>query len=519
MYFTPIQLKMPVDMERIIKISDPVYTFSEVMAHIDLYQYFASEERRTGRPEYDRVTLFKVVLFAFMEFGYCSVRRIHRLCETDIRFLWLLDDNAPPSVMTIQNFIHNELSASIEEIFKDINQYIFEKEHVDLNHVYIDGTKLKANAGNYTWVWKKSCINSRNRVFEQLTALLDRINEITRGIAGAEFEVFQEYSVERVAYMMKEFLAITGVSEESFVHGSGKRKTEVQKLYEKLAEFHRRLRQYSIHIAICGEKRNSYSKSDHDATFMRIKRDYMGNDQLLPSYNIQVAVCDEYIAQYGVYPYASDMDCFRPLMDGFQQRYGAYPKYPVADAGYGSFNNYLYCEENGMEKFMKFPMYEKETKDAKYRDNPFRAVNFSINENKMLVCPNGKEFHFLRTVPVKGNLYGRTEELYQCEDCSSCAYREKCHKSQGNRIIRLNQELTSFHKEVLQNLNCVHGALLRMNRSIQAEGTFGTMKWNRGYDRIRRRGLKGVLFEIGLISCGFNLHKYHLKRMEANIAA
>ena len=394
MYSTPIQLKMPVDVERIIKISDPVYAFSEVMAHIDLYQYFASEERRTGRPEYDRTTLFNIVLFAFMEFGYCSVRQIHRLCETDIRFLWLLDGRTPPSVMTIQNFIHNVLSSSIEDVFKDINQYIFEKEHVDLNHVYIDGTKLKANAGNYTWVWKKTCIKNRNKVFNQLTVLLARINEITREIAGAEFEVFQEYSIERVAYMMKEFLVITGVSEESFVHGSGKRKTEVQKLYEKLSEFHRRLKQYSECIDICGENRNSYSKTDHDATFMRIKRDYMGNDQLLPSYNVQVAVCDEYIAQYGVYPYASDMDCFRPLMDGFQQRYGFYPKYPVADAGYGSFNNYLYCEENGMEKFMKFPMYQKETKDDKYRDDPFRAVNFLIDENKKWCVPTEKHSIF-----------------------------------------------------------------------------------------------------------------------------
>ena len=83
--------------------------------------------------------------------------------------------------------------------------------------------------------------------------------------------------------------------------------------------------------------------------FGRVKRDYMGNDQLLPAYNIQMAVCDEYIAQYAAYPYASDMDCFQPLMEAFHSRYGFYPQYPVADAGYGSFNNYLYCQEKGME--------------------------------------------------------------------------------------------------------------------------------------------------------------------------
>ena len=304
-----------------------------------------------------------------------------------------------------------------------------------------------------------------------------------------------------------------------FVHGSGKRKSLEQKLYEKLAEYRNRLKRYSEHIRICGEKRNSYCKTDHDATFMRVKRDSMGNDQLLPAYNVQMVVCDEYIAHYGVYPFASDMDCFQPLMEGFRKRYGFYPQYPVADAGYGSFNNYLYCAEKGMEKYMKFTMYEKESKDENYQKNPYRSCNFPVDEEGFMVCPNGKRFHFQRTAPVKGNRYGRTEEFYQCENCEGCLHKQACHKSNGNRIIRINEELTSFHREVLANLNCVHGALLRMNRSIQAEGTYGEIKWNRGYTRIRRRGINGVLLELGLICCGFNLHKYHLRRQSAVTAA
>ena len=168
---------------------------------------------------------------------------------------------------------------------------------------------------------------------------------------------------------------------------------------------------------------------------------------------------------------------------------------------------------------MKFTMYEKESKDEAYRDDPFRACNFRYDEDGHLICPNQKRFFFLRTAPIKGNEYGRTEEYYQCEDCTGCPYREKCHKSKGNRIVRINEELTSVHKEVLANLNCIHGALLRMNRSIQAEGTYSGIKWNRGYKRIYRRGINSVLLELGLISCGFNLHKYHLKQMAAQRAA
>jgi transposase len=519
-YYTPIQLKLPLDLERIIKINDPVYSFSEVMAHIDLQKYFVEQKgHETGRPRYDREKLLKVVLFAFMEFGYCSVRFIQRLCETDIRFLWLLDGTEAPSHMTISNFIHNELSASLDEIFNEINSYLFGQLNVDLEHAYIDGTKLEANANKYTWVWKKSCIKSRNNVFGKLTDLLTEINEVMVLYRNAIFEVRQEYSIEYVGYILNTFLDAVGMSEADFVHGKGKHKTPFQRLYEKVKDCYQKLKEYARRIAVCGKDRNSYSKTDHDATFMRFKKDHMKNDQLLPGYNLQMVVCDEFIAHYGVYAYASDMDCFQPLMEGFFKRYGKYPRYPLADAGYGSFNNYLYCELHNMEKYMKYTMYEKESKDKKYRDHPYRACNFAIDHEGYMVCPNGKRFHFLRSAPVKGNQFGRTEEYYRCEDCSDCPHREKCHKSKANRIVRINEELTQFHNEVLNNLNSVHGALLRMNRSIQAEGTFGCIKWNRGYKRLRRRGIEGVILELGLISCGFNLYKYHLKQVAVQKAA
>lgn len=191
------------------------------------------------------------------------------------------------------------------------------------------------------------------------------------------------------------------------------------------------------------------------------------------------------------------MDCFIPLIEKFYKIYGKYPKYPVADAGCGSFNNYLYCAEHGMEKYMKFTMYEKESKDMKYRNDPYREVNFPIDSDGDLVCLGGKKFHYLYSRPVRGNKYGRTEEFYQCEDCTDCPQKEKCCKCKCNRIVRVNEELIGFHKEVLRNLNCVHGALLRMNRSIQSEGATVIIKWNRSYTRARRRGLEALNLEIG----------------------
>ena len=147
MNYTPIQLKLPVDMERIIEINDSVYTFNEVVSHIDLKKYFVEKGyKATGRPRYEREKLLKVLLFAFMEQGYPSLREIEKLCKMDIRFIWLRDEMKAPSYATLCDFINQELRCSLEEIVQEINSYIFNKEHVDLEHVYIDGTKIEANA-------------------------------------------------------------------------------------------------------------------------------------------------------------------------------------------------------------------------------------------------------------------------------------------------------------------------------------------------------------------------------------
>lgn len=510
-YNTPYQLKLPLEIEKIIEISDPVYTFCEVMENIDLRKYLAVKESRTGRKRYSPEILLKIILFAFMENGYVSTREIEKLCKTDIRFMYLLDEHPAPSHMTIDNFMNDVLSVSISDIFNEINGYIFKEENVDVNHVYIDGTKIAANANNYSWVWKKSSLKNRKKTFDKVTVLLDEINK-TLIYHGVKFGLREEYAIEYLEEISVKYAELCNINPDVIVRGRGHHKTTEQRNYDKLNEYIEKLKKYAEHISICGENRNSYSKTDNGATFFRMKRDYMGNDQLLPGYNIQMGLCDEYIAVFDVKQYASDMDCFQPLMEKFNHTYGIYPEYPVADAGYGSFNNYLYCEEHGMKKYMKFTMFKKESEDKSYREDPYRAVNFPINDKGNPVCPNGKEFHYLKTRPVRGNKFGRTEEIYQCEDCSNCPHKQKCSKSGGNRTIRLNEELTSIHNEVLDNLNSTQGALLRMNRSIQAEGAYGTIKWNRAYTRARRRGIKGLNLEIAMISCGFNLHKYHLKQ-------
>ncbi len=485
--------------------------FDKIMEEIEIEKYLKPQPTfKLGRPGYNRVNMLKTVLFGFMDTGYASLRELEDRCKTNIRHMYLMDDEKP-SYRALSYFINEEIRGSVQDIFKAVMKYIEHVEGIDLQHLYIDGSKFEANANKYSWVWKKATEKSRYRLFAKITKLLTEMNE-TLAYTGLKIETNTEYTPGGLEAVLSRYTSFCHIDEKKFVSGRGHRKSCEQRYYEKLKGYTQKLKEYVVKVQICGAERNSYSKTDHDATFMRMKKDYMGNDQLLPAYNIQIGVADEYIAVAEVMQERSDMDCFVPLMEKFYELYGFYPKYPVVDAGYGSFNNYLFCQEHGMEKYMKFPMYKKETTDKNHHNDPFRAVNFSTNEKGQLLCLNGKEFHFAYRKPIKGNQYGRQEEYYTCEDCSGCPYAQKCKKTDKNRTVRINEELSSMHKEVLDNLESIHGALLRMNRSIQAEGTFGIIKYDRWYKRIVRRGLHSVRLELFLVSIGHNLYKFHNKQ-------
>lgn len=505
------QACLPFAISEYLDITDSVLTFDRFMEEINLKKYLKNVSRHTmGRIRYNPVDMLKTILFGFMTDGYISLRSLEDNCRVNLRFIYLMNHKTP-SYRTFGRFINEVLTDKIEEISKEINHKIFEKEHVDLQHIYIDGTKLEANANKYSWVWKKSTIKSRDRLFNKITLLIGEMNEIL-SCYGVKIQTNSEYVPEYLHLVAERYKEAFNLDETRFVYGRGHRKTVQQRQYELLIQYTKKLQEYIEKISICGEGRNSYSKTDHDATFMRLKKDYMGNDQLVPAYNVQFGIADEYIAVVDVNQFRSDMDCFVPLMEKFHQTYGFYPKYPVADAGYGSFNNYIYCEEHDMEKYMKFTTYKKETSDEKYRNNPFRPVNFKVDEEGTLRCPNGKAFYLAGRSHIRGNRYGREEEIYRCEDCQGCPYASQCKRTKKNRTIRVNRELTAMHEEVLQNLNSVQGALLRMNRSIEAEGAFGIMKHDRKYKRIVRRSLKSVKLEVFLVSIGHNLYKYHNKK-------
>lgn len=232
-YNTTYQLKLPIEISTIIEINDPVYAFCEIMDCIDLRKYLAVKKSKTGRKRYNPELLLKVILFAFMEKGYdASVREIEKLCKTDIRFMWLLQGAPAPSHMTIDNFMNECILGNIGDIFTEINAQIFLREKVDINHIYIDGTKLVANAQKYSWVWKKSSIKSRNKTFEKITLLLQEINEAI-ACRCVKFGIRTEYAIEYLEQITEQYAQLFELHTETVVRGRGHRKSEEQRTYRQ----------------------------------------------------------------------------------------------------------------------------------------------------------------------------------------------------------------------------------------------------------------------------------------------
>ena len=146
-----------------------------------------------------------------------------------------------------------------------------------MNHIYIDGTKLEANANKYSCVWKKSSLKNQNKTFGKITVLLEEINEII-ACMGIKFGIRSEYAIEYMEQITGQYVKLTDLHPEAMLRGRGHRKTQEQRYYDKLVEYSEKLKEYAEHIQIFGEERNSYSKTDNGATFFRMKKDYMGND-------------------------------------------------------------------------------------------------------------------------------------------------------------------------------------------------------------------------------------------------
>jgi len=503
------QLVLPVNTKTLIHHNDPVFTFNEVVERINLNKYISKSH--LGRDGYNSTSLLKIILFSFM-INVRSTRKIADLCANDIRLMWL-SNNIRPSHNTISRFIKHNISNCIEDIFVEVNNYFIMKDDINTDVLYVDGTKFEANANRYSFVWKKATLKFQAKLYLKISNIFKLLNNVLPQYdIHTNIETKESYQLNDVLYVLDILESIIDKFGLVLIYGKGKRKLNIQKYYDSLIEYKDKLVDYDNKLKICGNHRNSYSKTDNDATFMRMKDDYMRNGQLKAGYNIQIGVSDEYILNVEVYQDRSDVKTFQSFLNDYKDKYGFMPKYPVGDAGYGSYDNYLFCKENNLELYQKYVMYSKE-KERSFKKKIFNSRNFEYLGFRDVKCPMGKEFIYEYSNINESGQYDRIIDHYKCHDCHECIYQSECTKSSdGYRGLQVCDKLRKLEREAKRNLDSELGIELRVNRSSQVEGAFGVIKEDMKYRRISRKGIENVRVEFKLICLGYNLMKYHNKK-------
>jgi len=256
-------------------------------------------------------------------------------------------------------------------------------------------------------------------------------------------------------------------------------------------------------------KRNSYSKTDPDATFMRMKDDPMKNGQLKPGYNLQISTENQFIINFSLHQRAGDTTTYPEHINQIKDGLGIKPEKAVTDSGYGSEENYEFLEKNEIEAYLKYNYFHKELKEKPEKRSPFNVRNlfYNISEN-CYYCPMGQKMSFLGTKKKRtDNGYEQTLSIYQAQRCEGCPLRGQCHKARGNRKIEVNHKLNEYRNQAKERLTSEEGIKHRKQRCADVEATFGQMKSNKGFDRFLCADMDKVNVEMGLVCLAMNIQK------------
>jgi hypothetical protein len=412
--------------------------------------------------------------------------------------MWL-SGNSTPDFRTINNFRGKRLQGKIQSLFADIVQLMVEMNFVSLDKQFIDGTKIEAKSNKYTFVWKGSIEKNKAKLEEKIQSVL---TDIEQCIKTDKIELKkQKYDNEIDKDILKEKLKALNSKRESL-------NKQQQKELKKLEEEHLpRLEKYEHQLEVLGT-RNSCSKTDVDATFMRMKDDHMQNGQLKPAYNVQISTENQIVTCFSMHQRPGDTATLIPHLEQFKQQYQTTSKQIIADAGYGSEQNYEYLKQIESEAYVKYNMFYKEQKRG-FKKDIFRPENLYYNaEQDFFVCPMGQRMNNIGKSNRKSELGYEAEVFYyQAINCNDCPLRGQCHKSQGNRRIEVNHRLKELKQEVRERLLSEEGQKIYKRRATEPESVFGQLKSNSKYNRFRMYGLKKNEIDLGLAFIAHNLKK------------
>jgi transposase len=497
-----VQVVLPLDLGIRIGTEESVRLLLEVTERMDYRELYMAYKRQMRVDEATPKQMFQIVVYGYMN-GVYSTRALEAACRNDIRFMYLLGNKRIPDHSRFGSFIRERLQSSVGEgLFYQLVKQLKERGEIDYAHLFVDGTKIEANANRYSFVWAKAVGKYEARLDEKLSAMLNRLTrEYVLGLPESTPEAYLSALEERASGMV-------------FIHGRGKRKTQLQRDIETLTEYLDRKAKYrDYNTAFQG--RNSFSKTDRDATFMRMKEDHMKNGQLKPGYNLQLGVEGEYIVGVDLSPERSDELTLLNLLDRMNAHLGCRHETVVADSGYESEENYKGLEQRGQVAYIKPQNYEK-SKTRKYRDNTYLREHMLYDAKEdTYTCPAGNLFtpRYETKRRSKSGFEARIT-VYECSGCEMCPQRKLCTHAKGNRQIRISKAFITLRQAALKRITSQMGKTLRLNRSIQSEGAFGVLKQDYGFRRFLRRGKGNVFTETLLYAMAFNINKLHAKILQ-----
>jgi transposase len=486
----------PPSLDELIAANHPVRVVSEVIDKIDI-EVIIKKYKPVGTSSYHPRMLLKVLVYAYLNNVYSS-RRIESCAKENIYFMWLAGMQQPDH-HTINRFRSERLRNILKEVFAQIVMLLVDSGHVSLKEIYTDGSKIESLANRYSFVWGKAISTSKERIKEQLKELW----AYTQKVAASEkdddtppdFDKIDSKNVKATIEKIDAALKDKTVSKEV-----------KQKLNYARKNWPAKLKQYKQQEKILND-RNSYSKTDTGATFMRMKEDHMRNGQLKPGYNVQVSTNNQFVVNYSLHPNPTDTKTLIPHVEQYKKLYNTYPEVQVTDAGYGSEQNLEYLHKHEVTAYIKPTDFDRKQK-RNYQPNPFATEQLYYDEAKdLFICPAGKPMKRTGQQCKKENGIVKTYTFYQAKGCKNCPLREACHKQKGNRIIKINHRGRYLKEQAYQRLLTEQGTYHRKKRPADVEPVFGNIKHNKNFKRFLLKGIDKTEIEWGLLCIAHNLKK------------
>ena len=490
---------LPPSLEELIPANHPVRVVNKVIDQLDI-QPLINKYKAGGTSSFHPRMLLKVLVYAYINNIYSS-RKIEESVQQNVYFMWLAAMNTPDH-NTINRFRSDRLKDVLQNIFAQVVQLLVGEGLLNIKELYVDGTKIEANANRYTFVWGKAIKTNKEKIKQQL----DQLWKYAQQLAAEEMDDtdptdFDKIDADKVAQTIEK---INEALKDKQVDPKVK-----QKLKYAEKNWPANLKKYEEQEEIMGEQRSSYSKTDTDATFMRMKEDHMLNGQLKPAYNVQISTNNQFIADYSIHQKTTDTNTLIPHLDQHQQHYNETPQVVVTDAGYGSEENYQALAEKNIEAYVKHNQFDRQQSGKIQNKKPFITDKLYYNKEKdCYYCPMGQAMENIGTTSRKTTTgYTQTLTQYQAKTCICCPLRGVCHQAKGNRTIAVNHHLNQLKQQANERLSSQEGIRHRKKRCSDVEPVFANIKNNHNFRRFMLRGKEKVSIETGLLALAHNLRK------------